>query len=57
MLKKTVSYVVEKLLEYGILCLLCSYTNDVKMTSSGRHSAKGLSEAFDNSVVAIVTDI
>ena len=27
------------------------------MTSSRRHSAKGLSKTFDNSVVAIVTDL
>ena len=59
-----------KQVEYGLRCLPCSYTNDVidlsseqlcrhvdvKVTSSGPHSAKSLSKAFDNSVVAMVTD-
>ena len=70
MLKKKVSNVIEKLMELGIHCLPCSFTNevtdlssshlwchiDVKVTSLGRHSAKGLSKTFDNSVVAMVTD-
>ena len=69
MLKKT-SKVTEKLMEHGIHCLPCSYTNDVielsskrpchndvKVTSSERHAAKGLSKTVDNSVVAIVTDL
>ena len=29
----------------------------VKVSSSRRHSAKGLSKTFDNSVVAMVTDL
>ena len=29
---------------------------DVKVASSRRHSAKGLSKTFDNSVIAMVTD-
>ena len=69
--KKTVSNVIEKLVEHGIHCLPWSYTNDVinlsskrllrhtdvKVTSSRRHSAKGLSKTFDNSLVAMVTDL
>ena len=30
---------------------------DVKLTSSGRHFAKGHSKTFDKSVVAMVTDL
>ena len=57
-------------MEYAIHCLPCSYANeaidlsskilrnhiDIKVTSSGQHSAKGVSETFDNSVVAMVTN-
>ena len=32
--KKTVSIVIEKLVEHGIHCLPCSYTNDIKDLSS-----------------------
>ena len=69
--KKTVSNVVEKLVEHGIHCLPCSYTNYVinniikaTMTSHCQsdvtaepHSAKGLCKTFDNFVVAIVIDL
>ena len=71
MLKKTVSNVVEKLVEHSIHCLPCSYTNDVidisslqlrrltdvKVTSSKRYSTKGLGKTFDDSIVAMVTDL
>ena len=53
--QKTVFNVIEKLVKHDIHCLLCSYSNgvidisslqpfrhnNIKMTSSGRHSAKG----------------
>ena len=68
---KTVSNVIEKLVEHGIHCLPCSYTNYVinniiiaTMTSHCQsdvtaepHSAKGLCKTFDNFGVAIVIDL
>ena len=66
--KQTVSIVIEILLEHGIHSLPFSVINDVidlsstmtsrcQLTSSGQHSAKGLSKTFDNSAVAIVTNL
>ena len=69
--KKTISNVIEKLVEHGIHCLPCSYTNYVinniiiaTMTSHYQndvtaepHSAKGLCKTFDNFVVAMVIDL
>ena len=68
---KTVSNVIEKLVEHGIHCLPCSYTNYVinniviaTMTSHCQsgvtaepHSAKGLCKTFDYFVVAVVIDL
>ena len=62
-----VMLVIEKLVVNGI----CSCTNNVidlssyqlrrhigvKVTSSRRHTANGLSKTFDNSVVDMVTDL
>ena len=69
--KKTVSNVIEKLVEHGIHCLPCSYTNYVinniviaTMTSHCQtdvttepHSAKGLCRTFHYFVVAVVIDL
>ena len=69
---KTVSNVIEKLVEHGIRCQTGSYTNYVinniikaNITShwyksdvaAGPHSAKGLSKTFDNFVVAMVKNL
>ena len=66
--KKTVSNVIEKLVEHGIHCLPCSYTNYVinniiaTMTSHCQNDvtaepAKRLCKTFDNFVVAMVIDL
>ena len=67
----SVRYVIEILMEHGIHCLPCSYTNDVigllpqqirrhidfKVTSSGRHSDKVLRTTVGYSLVAMVTHL
>ena len=69
--KKTVSNVIKKLVDHGIHCLPCSYTNYVInniviaiMTSHCQsdvtaepHSAKGVCKTFDYFVVAVVIDL
>ena len=66
----SVCNVIKKLMEHGICCLPCSYTNDVieqlswqlrlhinfRVMSSGCHSVKVLSTSVCNSIVATVTD-
>ena len=67
---KTVSNVTEKMVEHGIHCLPCSYTNYVinniiiaTMThcqsdvTAEPHSAEGLCKTFDNFVVVMVIDL
>ena len=62
----SVCNVIEKLMEHGIHCLPCSYSNDIrdydcdtdfKVTSLGCQYIKVLSTAIDYSLVAMVTDL